>query len=306
MKIAEITSLNPMKTEIIEGPVPPEHPWRVNLSQFNLRTSSDAIFVNDLHSLFSLAFDLSRQNPNDAVLGYAINRVKPRPTGANSWEAFSNLMLAAIAIEPSSIRFVSEAMIWALSQGLAINKDSVTDALNNMCLHHAPLEHGSEVAWSLAIMRDLDLTLSSDSAARVARMQDNCSLLLLFDFLARKRVGGDLPDMTAAILRAEDLNAWKAEDWLLGYECSRNKWANDKHFQAQPHWSELLQLDIPFFAAASVPAAVQVPVATSAPPVTQSGATQSPTPVVGDEEYEDGDEDEEWDEDEDEDEETYE
>jgi Reverse transcriptase (RNA-dependent DNA polymerase) len=45
-------SVNPMKTEIIEGPVPPVFPWRVTLSQFNLRTSSDAVFVNDLHSIF--------------------------------------------------------------------------------------------------------------------------------------------------------------------------------------------------------------------------------------------------------------
>lgn len=259
----------------------------------------------------SLAFELSRQNPDDAVLSYAINRVNPRPSGTKSWEAFCNLMLAAIAVDPSSMRFVSEALTWALSQGLTINKDSVAEILNNMCLHHAPLEHGSEVSWSLVIMRDLDLTLSSDAAARIAGMQDNCSLLLLFDFLARSRVSSNLPDMTAAVSRAEDPDAWKSEDWLLGYECARNKWASDGHFMAQNHWSELLQLDIPFFAAVSAPGPIQIPVTPATPVPVPSDSTQSPAPAIGIEEYEDQDQDEaededdEWD-DEDEDEEEYE
>src|SRR6202042_3329311 len=56
-------SLNPTKTEIIEGPVPPVFPWQVHLAQFNLRNTSDTTLANDIRSLFSLALDLAKQNP---------------------------------------------------------------------------------------------------------------------------------------------------------------------------------------------------------------------------------------------------
>jgi hypothetical protein len=272
-------TLNPAKTGIIEGPVPPEFPWRVQLSQFNIRTSSDTIFANDIYSLFTLALDLAKHNPDDAVLSYAVRRVRPRPTEAKSWAALSNLMMAVITTDPSTLRFVSGALAWGDAQGLDLNKDSISETLNNMCFHHAPLEHGSEVAWSLSIMKDLDLTLSSDSAARIARMQDNCSLLLLFDFLARKKVVGQEPDMTAVIARAEDPLAWKSEDWLLGYECARNGWASNAYFQAQKHWAEILKLGIAFFTSSSP--TPSIPATPSGAALSSDDQTAAPAPVAG-------------------------
>lgn len=268
-------ALNPMKTEIIDGPIPPEASRRVHLSQFNFRTETDTVLANDIYSFFSLAFELAKQNKGEPILSYAVNRVNPRPTEAKSWKAFSELLLAAIVADPSSLGNVSAALEWAISEDLPMNRAALSDTLNAMCSYHAPLEHGSEVSWSLSIMRDLDLPLHSEAAGRVAQMQDNCSLLLLFDCIARKKITDAAPNMTDVVARAEDPEAWKSEDWLLGYECGRNGWASDKYFQAQDHWKEIRQLGVSFFRATPstpVPAVSSTAVSTQAAPPSEPEA----------------------------------
>jgi len=252
-------SLNPRKTEIIEGPLPPEASWKVALSQLRLRRDTDLKLANDLRSFFSRAFELSRSHPDEAVLTYAINSIHPRPMGAESWKTFQHLLMASVTAEPSSIRHVSYILKSALAKGLSIESDVIIDTLSGLCCHHAPLEHGSEVSWSLHILRTLGLPLSSQAASRIVKMQDNASQLLLREFIHRNAVTGVLPDLSHVIERAEDPNAWQSEDWLLGYEFARNDWSDARTFEAQDHWKELLRLGVSFFRTATPPRAHPIP-----------------------------------------------
>lgn len=240
-------ALNVTKTRIVEGPIPPERPWRVPLSQFSMRDETDVKLANDLRSLFSLAFDLHAKYPTEYVLGYAIQRVIPRPRGRKSWAAFAQLCLAAVIADPSCLQIVSKVFGSASRAGLRIDKRALSQAMNEMCSYHAPFEHGSEVAWSLSIIRDHGLTVTEESADLVAGMRDNCSLLLLWDLIDSGKVEGGGPDMTSAVQRAEHVDAWRSEDWLLAYEACRRGWANDKEFRKQTHWNELLKLGVAFF-----------------------------------------------------------
>lgn len=287
-------SLNPRKTEIIEGPTPPETPWRVTLSQLRIRDSTDRVLANDIRSLFSLAFPLAQEYPLDAVLSYAVSRVQGLNLGPQSWKELSNILLATAISEPSSLRFVSRAFRKAALARMDIDKTQIADAMNGICYFHAPLEHGSEVAWALSIIRDMNLSISSDAAARVAIMQDNCSLIILNDLLINSRITGVTPDMSAVIARAEDPEAWKYSDWLLGYEFARNKWAGDAHFTAKSHWKEILDHGVAFYK--PIPSGTRTPSASTGskngslspqivvPPVpapaTPAPATPAPAPTA--------------------------
>lgn len=274
-------TLNPRKTQIIEGPVPSEASWKVSLSQFNLRRDTDAKLANDLQSFFSRAFELSREYPDEAVLTYAIGSVHPRPVTEKSWKIFQHLLMASVTAEPSSIRHVSYVFKNAATIGLPMQSGIIADTLNGICYHHAPLEHGSEVAWSLHILRTLGLPLSSQAASRIARMQDNASLLLLQEFVQRNAITGTVPDLSDVLTRAEDPDAWQSEDWLLGYEFARNGWSNPTGFQAQPHWKELLTLGIAFFHTATPPSTTTATPSTSTPATPPTPATTPPsTPVT--------------------------
>lgn len=247
-------ALNAAKTRIVEGPIPPERPWRAQLAQFTLRDETDVKLANDLRSLFSLAFELHARYPTEYVLGYTIQRVVPRPQGRKSWAAFAQLCQAAIIADPSCLQIVAKVFASAGRAGLRINKRALAQAMNEMCSYHAPFEHGSEVAWSLSIIRDHGLAVSEESASLVAGMRDNCSLLLLWDLVNSGHVEGGGPDMTSAVQRAEHTDAWKSEDWLLAYEACRRGWANDKEFRKQAHWNELLKLGVAFFLPLPAPA----------------------------------------------------
>lgn len=288
-------SLNPRKTEIIEGPVPNEAPWSVILSQFQFRLETDAKLARDIQRFFAHAFDLASGYPDDPVLSYAISRVRRLPMDKISWRTLQHAMLASITAEPSTLRFVSPILGAAFVMGRELDKGLISDTLNQLCWYHAPFEHGSEVAWSLHILRMLGLEVDLSAAQRIAQMQDNSSLLLLLDFVARKAISGS-PDMSAALARASDPLAYRSEDWLLGYEASRNGWVGTKHFSTQSHWQELLKADVSFFRAAPpgntqstqipTPSLASTHLSTATPPASSGGAAQiaattpAPTPTA--------------------------
>ena len=76
-------TLNPLKTAIYDGPLSPEESWQVQLKHFQIREDTDQKQANDIRSLFSLAFQLSRENPTRSVLKYALRRCGA-PWGAAS------------------------------------------------------------------------------------------------------------------------------------------------------------------------------------------------------------------------------
>jgi hypothetical protein len=266
-------TLNPLKTAIYDGPVSPEQSWQVQLKHFQIRDTTDKKQANDIRSLFSLAFQLSRENPTQSVLKYAVRRCGT-PSGSAAWSVFSDLVLSAIVADPSAVEAAHTAFRWATTQGLSIDLDAVSETLNEMCCYHAPLEHGSEVAWSLYILRELGLKVSSEAAAAVGRMRDNCSLLLLLEADASGMIDGVSPNLSSVIARAEDVDSWFGEDWLLAYEAGRNVWASDSAFTSQAHWAELRSLGVAFFVPATKSATPTPAAPTPTPPT-----TPAPTPA---------------------------
>ncbi len=264
--------LSPTKTTIVEGPITPEKPWRASLSQFELRQDTDRIESNDLQSFFSLAFDVHAQYPTDYVLSYAIRRVRPRPKGRRAWQAFTQLCLAASIADPSCLKSVAGVFREARAAGIPVDAVSLERAMNEMCAYHAPFEHGSEVAWSLSIIREHDLAVSSEAARLVSNMEDNSSLLLLWDLDRLGRVEGGA-DMNAAAIRATHPDAWKSADWLLAYEAARHGWSSDAELRKQPQWKELLDLGVAFL----LDFAPTTPAPTTPAPATPAPTTPAPT-----------------------------
>ncbi|HSH58693.1 MAG TPA: RNA-directed DNA polymerase [Acidimicrobiales bacterium] len=264
--------VNPTKTSITEEPAVLEAPWRTTLAQFNFRAGSDQMTANDLLSFFSTAFELAKLHRQESVLSYAVSIASRKASGPESWTALQSILLAAGTIDPSCLRYVAAAFDMSLAAGVPLQRRRVTENLNDLCEYHAKREHGSEVTWALWILRHLGLKLTEAAARSVSMMQDNCALILLFDLVAMGRIDGAKPDMTAAVTRAEAVDAWRSEDWLLAYECARNGWANDKGMRAEPHWDELLTLGVEFFRAAVVP--------TPPPPRRPTRPTPTPMPAL--------------------------
>lgn len=241
-------NLNELKTQIVEGPTPPEPAWRTQIAKFDFRTTSGRILANDIRSYFSQAFQFSIDHPSDSVMAYALGRLRQLAWTQTAWDSASPLILGAAVSEPSAIMFASEYFAKAVSLGLTLANAAIEESLNGIVEHHARLEHGATVTWALYMLLNLGLSLSGDVAELASRMRDNCSLIVLRDLIGRGRVTGSLPTMNDAVSRAEAPGVLTSSDWLLGYEFARNGWASDTEVTKQPHWKELLDLKVKFYA----------------------------------------------------------
>lgn len=217
-------SLNPSKVQVIDGLEHPDRPWVIRLRQMRYRSDSVKHLSLDLIDLFASAFEFASQNPSDGVLSYAIKRCDPFPA-EEAWPLYRDFVLAAIVQEPTALRHAYQVLSFAKAHDLPVKTDRLQEVLNVMCVDHARLNHGFEVAWILTVMRDLDIPLEATSARLVADMEDNCSLLLLIDMVHRKFVDADI---SKALTRAEADDALSSTDWLLAYECRTRKWCAPK------------------------------------------------------------------------------
>lgn len=240
-------NLNPLKTRIVEGALPPEPTWKIQLRQQALREETEVKLANDLRSLFSLAIAASAAVPGTPALSYAVRMVSDVPAVGQAWTELQNLVLGAITMEPSSLVHVYRLIAGAAWRGQTADRTRFSDVLNEFCAHHAPLEHGSEVTWALYIIHRLGLKVDSETAKAILEMKDNCSIILLRDLDSKKQIEGSPLDWTGPIRRAEDPLAPKRSDWLLAYEFARQGWASDASFRGLAHWNELLEAQVAFY-----------------------------------------------------------
>lgn len=241
-------NLNELKTNITEGPTPPEPAWRTQLAKFDFRTSSERILSNDIRSYFSIAYQFTIDHPSESVMAYALGRLRQIAWTQKTWAAASPLILGAAVSEPSAIMFANAHFAKAVSLGLALSNDAIEESLNGIVEHHSRLEHGATVTWALYMLLNLGLSLTSESASLASSMRDNCSLIVLRDLVARGRVTGTAPTMSEATRRAETSGVLSSSDWLLGYEYARNGWSSDAEVKKHAHWKELLDLGVKFYA----------------------------------------------------------
>lgn len=173
--------LNPRKTSIIEMPSALEQAWVLELSRFAIR-SGPREQARDMIALFSRAFELAAQHREQAVLRYAIMRVRVEPVTATGWRTFESLILDAITAEPSALPAGLGVLATVSAKGgHKISKRVLGDVLEAVILRHAPLAHGSEVAWCLWAALSFDVRLSADVAAAVAQIDDDAVALLALD-----------------------------------------------------------------------------------------------------------------------------
>lgn len=240
-------SINPVKVSIVDGLMPIEAPWVRKLRNHRYRDDRDYNLAADVIDLFDVAFEERGQHPNQAILSYAIKRCNPFPAGKDSWPVYRDLVLASVGLEPSTLPHAYAVLEFAYRHGLIVDKERVSDILNELIVDHAKLGHGFEACWILYIIRSLSLELDSHSARAVSQMDDNCSLILLGD-LCRKsqRLQRDV-SFDAAVRRSERSGALSSSDWLMAYEYRHNGWCRPNKWDGEDAWKQLHRADVGFF-----------------------------------------------------------
>ena len=211
--------LNPGKTTIVELPVPIEPPWVSELRTFKF---DDKLQTWDLRRYFDRAFELSRLNRDSEVLKYAIQRLRSLYISGDDWTLVQDLLLQCAMVEPSALPAVVDHLHFYENEGFPLDITKMSEVFNILLSTHAPLGHGSEVAWTLWGCLLFRLKIRSAPANAVAAMEDSFAALLLLHAqdsgLIRARI--TLQNWQTALTT----NGLFGSQWLLSYEANIKSW----------------------------------------------------------------------------------
>ena len=236
--------LNPRKTAIIELPVPLEAEWVSELRTFGL----DDLPQNwGLRRYFDRAFELSRLNRDSEVLKYAIRRLRSVKIVSENWRLCEDLVLQCAMVEPSALPAVVDHLHHYREEGFPLDLGNIREVFNILIGSHAPLGHGSEVAWILWGCLLFDLRIGDAQASSVTEMEDPFVALLM---LHARELG-----LTYSNPSVQNWKAALTDDglrdsqWVLSYEAYTKGWmsASDDYVSRDGQFGVLKQHGVSFY-----------------------------------------------------------
>jgi hypothetical protein len=232
------------KTEIIEIPEPIEPEWKTDLRLIRIESDGRATGVK---AFFDRASFLARRFPSDSVLTYAVRKLAhyAHQLDEGEWEVVRSSLLRSAIAEPTMLPALLELFDTAHE---ACDRDGLKDVLTELCLFHAPLQHGFEVAWSLWMARTLEISLPESVSAAVRNVDDDIVALVALDLEQQNFLPPTNSKLWASRIRKEHLYS---DHWLLAYEACAQGWLPpaDGHdfLAADPFFSMLRNGDVRFY-----------------------------------------------------------
>ena len=206
--------LNESKTRVVKLPDALQDSWTSALR--NVRTS-------DLLTLFSRAFELVHEHPDKSVLRYAISIAHGADIKKDSWPVYQDILLQCAASEPGTLRYVTAELVRARDDDLGIDEAGVRELCCYLIRMHAPLGHGSEVAWALWLAIVLKVSLPATVVNVVKQMVDPfVPLLALWAEECGLIVDGPLDKARWEKIAAGE--GLERSHWLLAYEGATRGW----------------------------------------------------------------------------------
>lgn len=259
-------ALNPRKTMIEELPFRLEASWAAPIRSFTIR-SKPCGQATDLIAYFDLASELDKKYPDEAVLQFAVGRLRSIEVAPENWRLFQLLLLGLVVPDPALLPFVLEAINSRANKGAIPAYDEIGEALNTIILDHSVLGHSSEIVWSLWASIALNIKLSEAVSGALSICDDSCVALCALHCQSCGLLKGQLD--TTLWSSYMTTSALYEEHWLLSYEANIKNWlpSNGRrdHVNADPNFSFLKTNGVSFYDAQRVMPATQ----TSALPVPQ-------------------------------------
>jgi len=209
-------ALNPRKTGITEGPVPLEEPWVHELRRFRFGGAHTVdARLEDAIAFFSRAFELAHERPQAGVLRYAAKLAQRWAFQDDGWRTFQGLLFSVAAADPGTLPALTVLLDRHVAGGGRVNQSEARRVLDAIILRHAPLAHGSEVAWSLWAAIQFDVDLTAAAAEAISQMDDDVVALLALHANDRGRFPAGALDPTPWQNAANLPEALSSEHWLL-------------------------------------------------------------------------------------------
>lgn len=240
--------INDSKTDIIELPEPLEEKWASELRIIKIR-STPASQRYDLYYYFSLAFEYFRQKNKDYVLRYAISKLNSIVIHKSNWDVYQNLLLQCMLSEPGCMPFVFDQVLKYEKSGYSMSYYLLEEAFNEIIDVHAPLGHGSEVAWAVWGTILFKTKIHTKTTDLIVNMDDSVVALLALDAYKDGFLDPSADFSTwSNSMSTQDLYE---SQWLLCYEAGIKGWlpslGGSDHISGEHTFNLLRSLGISFY-----------------------------------------------------------
>lgn len=214
-------ALNPKKTQVMDLPLPLEATWATVLKQFTFRNSK-AAQAADLSSFFSTAYSLHTEYPEDAVLQFAVARLRSLSLDPANWPLFQRLLLLCVIPNPASFPYVLERIIRYKNAGATPMLSDLEEIANTIIVRHSVLNHSSEVANAVWACLALGLRMHDQAVDSISRCDDVVVALLALHCEQQGLTSKPI-DKTVWSTHMTDDSLYD-EYWLLAYEANIKGW----------------------------------------------------------------------------------
>lgn len=233
-------AINPRKTSIHKLPVELDRSWAAEIKTYAFREGN--VTKNELLHYFNRVFELKHAYPSDAVLSYAVSRL--RSIEIEDRALLQNLICQCALAEPGAMESVVTLLQEKMPGDLT---DAIDKLITSTIVYHAPLSHGSEVAWALWA----SIWFERAIPARIAkRLQGNRDPAVMVLSLHAKELGFIPKSVSLVDWSALDVGSLYDSNWLLAYEAEVRGWlpSNRKRYvDADPNFSGLKQANVSFY-----------------------------------------------------------
>jgi hypothetical protein len=212
--------LNPDKTEIIELPIPLEAPCISSIRTFSIPTGTSQRYA--LISIFDMVFENVKQNPDASLLKYLMGKLANNIIEKSNWTLYENLLLQSVMSDPSTINYVIRQLLSYQSLHYPLDLSHIREVMNTLIRLHAPINHGSEVAWALWSQIVLTLQINEAAAKAASKMNDSVVAILLLDANSKHLIHTPINFAHYQSFMTKD-NLY-GEQWLLSYEANVKNW----------------------------------------------------------------------------------
>jgi len=243
---------NANKTRIIDLPQPIEPQWVTDLRLFAFR-SQETYQESDLINYFSKVFYLSKKNPHQNVMKYAIKRIKDYEINPDNWELFESLLLKSIIAESTCMPVVTNLLYKYkyLYSGYPVNyAKRIQETIDEIIIFHSPFSHGYEVSWALWCAKTLNLKIGKRATRHLNFCDDPIVTLISLDMQANKLLDNAEFD-TSFLIEYMTADNLYDDHWLITYEALVKKWLkpfeSDDYVKNDPFFSVLSKNNVQFY-----------------------------------------------------------
>jgi hypothetical protein len=241
-------ALNPNKTAIVELPDNFDAEWASRIRIFMFRDAGVTGQRNDLTAYFDMVFDFFKRFPEEGLLKYAIARLRSEEIRRQNWPLLENILSHCVLVEPACIPQVADQLAYYRGKRYPMNKRLWSECLNRIVYERAPLGQSSEVAWSMWLMKMLNIKLSYTSARAVEQSEDSIVGLMALGLGSSGLV--NINNLTA-LHRFSTASHLFSSQWLLCYQGNLMGWLDPTSgrtvLRADPFFAYLESRNVSFF-----------------------------------------------------------